>query len=1239
MKNFYKQILNNSPFAFSYQKIIYNESGKVIDYTFIETNPAFDNMFGYKNNEIIGKKASELGLGDELYSADFLEKIGKVVKVGGSFQFKVSSIIKGIELVVVAQSLDIDFFIMTFQDNLELIENKTNAYQNIEVYKKSFKDSPIGLVKTSLDGMLIDVNDRFCEILGYTKEELVKMHFLDITYEEDKNLSFKGTAGMKDGSSPVLNIKKRYIKKNGEIVWVELFSSLIKNSNGIPIYFETIIIDITEQEQLQKLLIESEERFKMLFDKAPLGYQSLDINGRFIEVNEKWLNILGYNREEVIGKWFGDFMTPKYQELVKEKFPIFLKNGYVNTEFEMIHKNGDILFIAFDGKIAYDKKGQFKQTHCILKDITNEHKLEKELEDNNLLIKSIIDNTSDSIYVKDTKGRYLLFNKAAERICGVLYEDILGKDDTSIFKPEEAEVVMSGDRKVMAEKQTININEVLTYKSNEEHYISSIKGPIFNNNNEIIGMFGISRDMTKSKNLEAKLEQSLTEQKLLIDNLQAGVVVYDGDYSILSCNKVVEDFLGLSLEQIKSNKASDSLWKFFKEDGSTLGIDYYPVRRILNSKSSLEPYVLVVVSKANNIKKSILINGYPILDKNNNIEKIIISFIDITNAKSTEAKLAKQNVLFGKMEKVAKIGGFEINIKNQTQSWTNEVYHILEIPIYKEESIILEELNFVLPEYKEEARYAIDNAVNLKKPFNHEWQIISARGNKKWVQVIGHPIIKDWIITDIDGSFQDITERKEAEIRLKKSEERYRLITENTVDVISVYNIGKNKFVYVSPSIEKLLGFTVEEFLNKKSKDILAKEYYEIIDSVLPKHIERFRENPNREDFHRMEIKEKCKNGDKIWVEVTTRYEYNSIGEVEAISSTRNIEERKKAEAEMQRLSYRDQLTGLYNRRFYEEELQRLDTYRNLPIALIMADVNGLKLTNDAFGHLKGDELLIRIAGILKKETRNDEIISRIGGDEFVILMPKTDETGVKMLIERISEVVNKERVDDIVVSLSLGYAVKKSSSEKMEKVFRDAEDDMYRHKLTESSSMRSRTISVIMNSLFEKNIREMHHSKRVAAICEFIATKMNFNKDEIKQIRIAGLMHDIGKIGINNEILDKKGSLTESEWDEIKKHSEVGYRILSSVNEFSEIAVFVLAHQERWDGKGYPQGLKGDNIPIEARIIAIADAFDAMISERAYRPKLSKEEAILEIEKQAGKQFDPEIVEIFVNSIKISEW
>ena len=337
---------------------------------------------------------------------------------------------------------------------------------------------------------------------------------------------------------------------------------------------------------------------------------------------------------------------------------------------------------------------------------------------------------------------------------------------------------------------------------------------------------------------------------------------------------------------------------------------------------------------------------------------------------------------------------------------------------------------------------------------------------------------------------------------------------------------------------------------------------------------------------------------------------------------------------EVKELSYTDQLTGLYNRRFFEEELKRLDTLRNLPLSLIMVDVNGLKLTNDAFGHEAGDQLLQKVAQVLKDECRTDDIISRIGGDEFVILLPKTDHLQVASLGDRLIEAIHKKKIRNLPVSASFGWETKKGDKEDINSVFKRAEDYMYSKKAYKKDDQRQQSLQIIIDTLFNKESRERDHARRVSETSVAIGSALGLSEAEIKELKVAGEYHDIGKIAIHSDTLNKRGPLTDSEWKEIKRHPELSYNILSSVNEYGPIAEIVFYHHERWDGKGYPSGLQGEEIPLQSRIIMVADAYDAMTDDRPYRKALSKEEAVKQLKKGTGSQFDPEIVEVFLKKV-----
>lgn len=352
-----------------------------------------------------------------------------------------------------------------------------------------------------------------------------------------------------------------------------------------------------------------------------------------------------------------------------------------------------------------------------------------------------------------------------------------------------------------------------------------------------------------------------------------------------------------------------------------------------------------------------------------------------------------------------------------------------------------------------------------------------------------------------------------------------------------------------------------------------------------------------------------------------------------------DMSEIKKRENEIIYLSYHDILTGLYNRTFLEIELKRLDTKRQMPFSIIMGDVNGLKMTNDVFGHEAGDVLLKKVAEILKKSCRQEDIIGRWGGDEFIILLPNTSDEEAFVVMKRIIRDFDglniKDSVSGLIPSVSLGYGVKTSMENNIYETLRIAESNMYKRKMLSAESIYSSIITSMKTALFEKSNETEDHTNRLFTLCYKIGTRYNLSSDEFNDLELLCMLHDIGKIGISDSILKKPGALSEEEWIEMKTHSDIGFRIAQATPELKKVANYILYHHERFDGKGYPIGLKAYEIPLIDRILSVVDAFDAMTNDRTYRKALTVDQAIEEIKMNSGTQFDPEVTKIFLDLVK----
>ncbi len=480
---------------------------------------------------------------------------------------------------------------------------------------------------------------------------------------------------------------------------------------------------------------------------------------------------------------------------------------------------------------------------------------------------------------------------------------------------------------------------------------------------------------------------------------------------------------------------------------------------------------------------------------------------------------------------------------------------------------------------------------------------------------------------------REIAERKQVEEELFRKQEQIRRISDNLVEgfiyQVACCPLGKSReFRYVSAGVTSILGISPERMYADSSvvyQGILHPEDAE------PFRVAEERSFQNMSLFN-MEGRFFLPGGSFRWLRISSTPHREEDGSVVWDGIAMDITERKLAEERIRRITFHDSLTGLYNRRYLEEEMERLDRREQFPLSLIMADSNGLKLVNDTYGHAVGDEMLRRIAQVLEEASVGYGPIGRWGGDEFLLLLPRTEISQAGKICKNIMELCRFSRVRDIPLSISLGMAEKTSEEQNLSDILSRAEDDMYKRKLGESRSARRGVVSALLKALGAKSCETEEHTRRMEILALKIGEKVGLPESELKRLSLVVILHDIGKIHVDEAILAKKGPLTPEEWEIIKKHPEAGSRIARATEEFAHVAEDVLSHHERWDGTGYPRGLKENQIPLLARITAIVDAYDVMTNGRPYRKALSRSQALKECERCSGTQFDPQLVKVFAD-------
>jgi diguanylate cyclase len=904
--------------------------------------------------------------------------------------------------------------------------------------------------------------------------------------EKSNRLQFLDTIKITEVNSL---LQQQYNEKNKQLEMLE--KSIVENR---------LLQSINEEiGMLTHSLKESESKFRQLFENAPFGYQSLDNQGFFLEVNRKWLDIFGYQKEEVVGKWFGDFLSTDKKEQFAIRFEEFKKNGHIQFAFAMKTKTGEMIHASFDGNISYDENHKVIQTHCTVSNTTESHiankKLKQSEEQYRLLTTEMQLGLALHEIILDDSGkpidyRFISINDSYERLTGLKRENVIGKTVLEVFP------------------------------NTEKYWI------------ETFGEVAFSGKSTKFENYASMINKYFSTYAYSTKKGQFAVIVDDITDRIYLENQRKEEHHDLLISQ-----------------------------------------------------------------------------------------------------KIAKLGTWRLNTKTNEVTWSDELYKMygfdptLPPPPYTEHMKLFTKSSW--------EKLSTSLAITSTKgtPYELELEMANRDSYIGWMWVRGEAEYDNQgNIVSLSGAAQDITKRKHLEQELNETNQIINTILDQSPVAVEFFDY-KGNHLYSNQSAIELFGIVKPlelKGLNLFNNPNLTSEIITKLSNAEDVHIEL------EYDFDK--IKENklyfSNKSGRITLELSITPLKTDSHVNGYIVHSRDVTERKMKENEILHISNHDFLTNIPNRRYFSDNLEKLDILKKYPLGIMMIDINGLKLINDAFGYKEGDKAIQYVATTIKDSVKPKDVVARLGGDEFGIIIPNTSEEEMIHLQEEMTKRISEFSIEEVTFSIAIGSAVKFDESESIDGVIKVAEESMYKRKVLEGRSMRSAAINTILETLTNKYDIEKVHLEKVSEYCYKMGVALNLNEEYIEELKLAGLLHDIGKISIPDHILSKPGKLDGDEWEIMKKHTIYGYNILRAADEYSNLALYALTHHEKYDGTGYPKGLSKEEIPLFSRIISVVDAYEAMTADRPYRKAPGHEFAIQELVKCKHTQFDPKIVDVFLSKV-----
>jgi len=1019
------------------------------------------------------------------------------------------------------------------------------------------------------------------------------------------------------------------------------------------------------QQRAQLKVDKSEAEVRLLTNSIAHAIFGIDQHGNCTFANEACVEILGYESEqELLGRDMHQLVHHSDSDgtpVARDECPIL--NTVKDTQQSHIDHH---VFWRRDGSsfpCSYWSYPVMRNDHCVgavvtFMDISEQIRIGKKLKQSQQLINSIVEHVPAMIFLKDAKElRFELINKAGEQLLGVPRDKLLGCNDYDFFPKEQADFFTQKDRQVLANREVLDIpEEPIQTATGEEKWLHTYKIGLYDDHGESTHLLGISLDITSSVAASNALRES---QKELAE---AQRIAHVGSWQ-----------LDLESEKLEW---SDEIFHIFEIDPQPFEASYegflnaiHPDDREMvdqayrQSLADQTPYevehrllmddgrIKYVVERCESIFDE---TGRP-LRSNGTVE-------DITARKQTEIALRKNKERYDDLVQRIPVGiylyRFHTDGSDQFEYVSPRFCKLLNL---SDEALMDDpRLAFDLahPDDMDSLLKANGQAFETHQPLRWEGRFI-INGETRWIKIESDPKLLPDGSSLWNGVLSDITERKQAQLALVENEEKFRAITTTAYDAIIVMN-DEGKVAFWNRAAEQLFGYTFEEVKDAPVHELLAPESFH---HAYRKGFDLFRrEGKGPAIGKQIELIGRKKNGEEFPLELSvasTRLQ----GKWNAIGVIRDITERKRAETAINHANRALQTLSTVNR-----ELVHATGEASLLQAICQAIVDQKDYPMAWVGYLRTkapDRLLVMgSAGdssqvLTKLETdladtdielhqhvlqtgkpficediANETLYGSWGeilvrqGFASSITLPLKDDTKVFGLLAVYANEENAfagrevDLLEEMAGDLAFGVTSLRVRQQ------RDHAMQLNEAHLEQMHETLHQTVTAISKAVEARDPYTAGHQRRVADLACAIGEKMGLDENRIEGIRMGATIHDIGKIQVPAELLTKPTRLTEIEYQLIQAHCEVGYEILDDINFPWPVAEIAYQHHERIDGSGYPQGLKGEEINLEARIVAVADVVEAMSSHRPYRPGLGIEAALAEISKQRGAAYDSDVVD-----------